>query len=235
MNLLAKTQRFLSPQARELQKEVDQLPWFHQIDFGGGVVTKGRSKIGHLNARADVFFANSIVKNRTFLDVGCWDGYNSLLALRKGASRVLATDHFAWSEHCWGDRRAFELVRKHLAPQIEVAELELSEVKVDRIGSFEVVLFAGVFYHLRNPFCVLQQLAELTSECLIIETHIDAMDISRPAMIFYPGDTLHGDCTNWWGPNPSCIEAMLREVGFARIETSIGIVHEERAIFRAFR
>jgi hypothetical protein len=37
-------------------------------------------------------------------------------------------------------------------------------------------------------------------------------------MVFYPGDELKGDPSNWWGPNRLCVEAMLRGLGFDRID-----------------
>jgi tRNA (mo5U34)-methyltransferase len=225
----------ISSEGTALQREVDTFQWHHEIDFGDGVRSRGACKLRHLRAQADVYFAGDLVKGRSFLDVGCWDGYNSLEAYRRGARRVLATDHFAWSDQCWGNRGAFELMRKHLAPSIEVKDIDLDQLTVDSVGEFEIVLFAGVFYHLRNPFAVLEQIARLAKGCLIVETHIDALDVSEPAMIFYPGCELGGDHSNWWGPNPSCVEAMLRDVGFNRIETSMGAVHADRGIFRAYR
>ena len=58
----------------------------------------------------------------------------------------------------------------------------------------------------------------LTTECLIVETHLDAMEIDRPAMIFYPESELGGDPTNWWGPNHAAVRGMLLSVGFERVE-----------------
>ncbi len=29
---------------------------------------------------------------------------------------------------------------------------------------------------------------------------------------------MNRDASNWWGPNPAAVEAMLRAVGFARVE-----------------
>jgi tRNA (mo5U34)-methyltransferase len=53
---------------------------------------------------------------------------------------------------------------------------------------------------------------------LILSTSIDMVSHERPAAAFYPGDDLNGDPTNWWGPNPACVEAMLHDVGFQRVE-----------------
>jgi tRNA (mo5U34)-methyltransferase len=114
-----------------------------------------------------------------------------------GASRVLATDHFAWSPDCWGNRRSFELARAHLAPDIEVMDIDLPDLSLTAVGAFDVVLFAGVFYHLRNPLLALERLAPLATETFIIETHLDAVDCEAPAMVFYPGRELNDDPT-WW-------------------------------------
>jgi tRNA (mo5U34)-methyltransferase len=37
-------------------------------------------------------------------------------------------------------------------------------------------------------------------------------------MAFYPGAELAGDPTNWWGPNPPAVEAMLKSVGFRDVK-----------------
>lgn len=221
--------------AQALQAEVDGFSWHHEIDFGGGVRSKGNTKNEILQRQADVYFLGDCIKGKTFLDIGCWDGFNSFEAYRRSASRVLATDHFAWSEKCWGQRGAFELARKHIAPSVEVLEIDIPDLNQDRIGTFDVVLFAGVFYHLRHPFAVLEQISLLARDWLIVETHIDGEDIDRPAMVFYPGSELANDPTNWWGPNKLAVEAMLRDVGFANVETYAHPCYPNRAIFRARR
>lgn len=58
---------------------------------------------------------------------------------------------------------------------------------------------------------------------LILETHGDALDYPCPVAVFYPFDTLNNDPSNFWGPNPACVDAMLREVGFSSVKTFEGI------------
>lgn len=218
-----------------LAAAVMALPWHHQIDFGNGLLAPGNTKLPVLQAQARVYFGGGIVRGKTFLDVGCWDGFNSFEAARLGASRVLATDHFAWSSACWGDRRGFELARSQLAPSVEVMDIDIPDLTEERVGRFDVVLFAGVLYHLRHPFAVIERIASLASEWLIVETHLDATDVPRPAMIFYPNAELANDPTNWWGPNAACVEAMLRDVGFDHVESNVHPLYANRGIFRARR
>ncbi|HEY4284688.1 MAG TPA: DUF1698 domain-containing protein [Chthoniobacterales bacterium] len=218
----------------DLRSRVDRLPWFHQIDFGEGILTPGKASIETLRAQAAIYFKHG-VSGKSILDIGCWDGFNSFEARRLGAGRVLATDHFAWSDQCWGKREAFDLARAHLAPEVEVMDIDLSALTPQRVGQFDIVLFAGVLYHVRHPFYVLEQVSKLAKQMLIVETWLDAQDQERPMMVFYPNTELANDPSNWWGPNRACVEAMLRDVGFRTIEFVDNPVCAGRGIFHAHR
>ena len=105
-----------------------------------------------------------------------------------------------------------------------------------RSGQFDVVLFLGVFYHLVDPIQALQNVAALTKEVAVVESHLDLATVERPAMVFYPGAELNNDPTNWWGPNRACMQALLRLVGFTRIEYQPHpIVGSARGIFHAYK
>jgi len=223
-----------SDSGASLRAQINALPWHHQIDFGNGLLSPGNTKIEVLRAQADVYFERSLA-GKTVLDVGCWDGFNSFEAHRRGAARVLATDHFAWSDKCWGKREAFELGRAYLAPAVEVMDIDLAELTLERVGAFDIVLFLGVLYHLRHPFATLEAISKLANSTLIVETHLDALDINRPAMIFYPGAELANDPTNWWGPNIECVKAMLRDVGFLNVRYTRHPFYANRGIFHARR
>jgi tRNA (mo5U34)-methyltransferase len=148
---------------------------------------------------------------------------------------VLATDHFTWSDAGWGNRSAFDLARERLAPTIGVMDIDIPDLSVATVGRFDIVLFLGVFYHLRHPFSALEQIAPLVASTLIVETHLDAMDIDRPAMIFYPAREAADDPTNWWGPNVACVMAMLRDLGFPTVTHIANPAHPSRGIFHAYR
>lgn len=96
-------------------------------------------------------------------------------------------------------------------------------MSVECVGQFDIVLFLGVFYHLKNPFADLQRVSKIAKEMIIVETHMDALDYPRPAMVFYPTAELADDPTNWWGPNEACVKAMLKDSGFQRCTRSIKI------------
>ena len=76
----------------ELQAQADSFTWFHSIDLGNGVKTKGLSDASATVTREQL----PDFTNRSVLDIGAWDGYYSFFAERNGASRVVALDHYAW-------------------------------------------------------------------------------------------------------------------------------------------
>jgi hypothetical protein len=54
-------------------------------------------------------------------------------------------------------------------------------------------------------------------------------------MRFFPGRELDGDESNWWGPNVSCLRAMLGLLGFRKIETTTHPATSNRVIMHAWR
>jgi tRNA (mo5U34)-methyltransferase len=211
----------------------ETLRWFHQMDLGEGRLTPGAVSLDILKAQADIYFRDGLT-GLSVLDVGCIDGFNSFEAERRGAGRVLATDHYMWATGS-GDRRAFELAHAAYRSSVEVMDIDLPDLVPERIGHFDLVLFCGVLYHMRNPLAVLERLAPVARSMMVVETHMNALDEQRPAMIFYPGTELNSDASNWWGPNRPCIEAMLRDVGFARVDFTPHPVCWDRGIFHAYR
>jgi tRNA (mo5U34)-methyltransferase len=113
------------------------------------------------------------------------------------------------------------------------------DISPETVGLHEVAIFSGVLYHMRHPLLALEKVASVCSDLLILETHIDAMNEARPAMIFYPGKELADDPTNWRGPNIVCVEAMLRDQGFPWIRYTqrpgLPPGHPIRGIFHARR
>ncbi|MGI8505455.1 MAG: hypothetical protein ACR2MK_01385 [Solirubrobacteraceae bacterium] len=105
-----------------------------------------------------------------------------------------------------------------LDSKVQDADIDVMDLAPERIGTFDLVLFLGVLYHLRHPLLALERVASVTEEQLILETHVDLTWLRRPAMAFYPSLELGWDPTNWWGPNPAAVTAMLYAVGFTRVE-----------------
>jgi tRNA (mo5U34)-methyltransferase len=207
------------PHPPELVQRVNALHWFHQIDFGDGLLSPGWVKTDKIQRMADLIFDRSL-EGKSVLDIGCWDGAYSIEAARRGAARVVASDYFVWN-HGLGDKRAFELARSTLAPQIELLETPIDNLSVEAIGQFDIVLFCGVFYHLKHPTMDLERIAKIAREVLVFESRLCGVLgqlTTKPLMRFYPHGELDNDPTNFWAPNPAAMKALLRDIGFTKIK-----------------
>jgi tRNA (mo5U34)-methyltransferase len=216
----------------ELQKRVDSLRWYHTIDLGQGVVTRGVDNTPERLPR--VRFPEDL-SGKSVLDIGAWDGFFSFEAERRSASRVVACDYYAWHGVGWGTGRGkdgFELARAALNSKVEDVSLDVLDLAPEKIGTFDVVLFLGVLYHVPNPLLALERVASVSKGLLILETVVDMVGIGRPAAAFYPDKELNNDPTNWWGPNHAAVEGMLKGVGFARVDV---ITPAPSAPYRAAR
>jgi tRNA (mo5U34)-methyltransferase len=198
-----------------LSRQVAGLKWWHTIDLGNGIVTPG---IDPTPARLLELQFPGDLTGLSVLDVGAWDGFFSFEAERRGARRVLATDSFCWGGGGWGTKAAFELARQAIGSKVEDLEIDPLELSPERIGTFDLVLFLGVLYHMRHPLLALERAASVTRGQLILQTQVDLSAIDRPAIAFYQGAELNNDPTNWTGPNPAAVVAMLRAAGFRDVK-----------------
>ncbi|MCB1536668.1 MAG: DUF1698 domain-containing protein [Rhodoblastus sp.] len=192
--------------------------WFHSIDLGG-IVTPGVKHHFLLRGMADIAFRHGVA-GKSVLDIGAWDGFYSFEAERRGAARVLSTDHFCWSGPGWGSKAGFDYAHASLLSRVESLDIDLPDLHPARIGKFDVVLFLGVLYHLPDPYAGLETAAALTDDLLVVETVTAANFVPAPVTRFYPGG-LDGDYTNFWAPNARCLKDMLRDLGFRQVD----IVH----------
>lgn len=198
----------------ELKKELASIRWRHRMDLGNGIITPGvddpAQRLRRMHLPEDL-------SGMTVLDVGACDGFFSFEAERRRASRVVALDKFYWGVPGWRTNAGFDLARKALDSKVEDREMDVMDISPDTVGTYDVVLFIGVLYHMRHPLLALERVASVTRHLLVLETAIDDDWSSRPSMVFYPDSELAGDPTNWWGPNTRAVKAMLKDVGFSNV------------------
>jgi tRNA (mo5U34)-methyltransferase len=107
---------------------------------------------------------------------------------------------------------------------VEPVVADFMETDLDALGTFDVVLYLGVLYHIRDPFLALRRLREVTREVAIVETSIMAVPGYEEYALwqFFEGVELDHDPTNWWQPNAAGLEAGLLGAGFSRVERKVG-------------
>ena len=227
--------------AQQLQDRVRELePWFHNVhlpaDDGGTVQTRPDGPFGDFprfkwNEIAPHLDAD--LSGQRVLDIGCNAGFYTIELARRGAdvTAIDLSDHYltqaklAVEVSGVGDKVTFHKTQVYdLARQVGPA------------WEFDLILFMGVFYHLRYPLLGLDVVrsklkvgGRMVFQTLTMpggDEPAGATDTTNatfqtrdrltadgwPKMAFFE----HGfvdDPTNWWAANAAACEAMLRSTG----------------------
>ncbi len=146
------------------------------------------------------------------LDIGAWDGLYSFNAEKMEAKSVTALDSYIWSRN---RKTGFELAKKALNSKVKDVTMTVNDISSTVLGQFDVVLFAGVLYHLPDPFLGLRKVVDVVklNGSLFLETHCDRSHNQYPYMKFHHKELLSGDTTIWWSPNEKCMDEMLDATG----------------------
>ena len=121
------------------------------------------SAFGHLDrlltgANRELFSGSGRV-----LDVGAQDGELAFF-LESLGHRVVAADHPAYNHN---GMRGIRALKQALGSGVEVHEIDVDRPFALPHDCYDLVIFLGVLYHLRNPFYVLEELARHATHCLL--------------------------------------------------------------------
>lgn len=213
----------------KIRERISELgEWFQNLELAG-VPTAPNHFLGDYPAAQWRAFSHAIpadLRGWSVLDVGCNAGFYSIEMKRRGADRVVAIDH-----------DPLYLAQAQFAAEINQADIEFRQMDVYAIEElherFDLVLFMGVFYHLRHPLLALDLLYEYAVKDLLVfqsllrgspEVLKLAHDypFSETEIFNQPGfPVLHflehryaRNVNHWWIPNRACAEAVLRTAGF---------------------
>jgi 2-polyprenyl-3-methyl-5-hydroxy-6-metoxy-1,4-benzoquinol methylase len=138
--------------------------WFQKIEVLPGLFSPGWSEPE--TEKLPFFGLPEDLSGLRILDIGCAEGYFSFEAEKRGAREVIAIDSSPDSV------RRFNIVKS--ARQSSATAYLCSVYDLDRkkFGTFDLVLFYGVFYHLKHPQLALEKIADVCTGQLLFQTHI---------------------------------------------------------------
>lgn len=184
--------------------------WWHTIELPDGTVTPGRAD--YRGERGDRFLLPDHLQGLKVIDFGTWDGYWAIEAKRRGAEEVLAVDR--WE------------------PMLPTAEFALDSYNIPYICSgdldfpmgwgqayFDIVLFYGILYHLKNPVMGLMNAAKCCKPggMVIVETAVSQgkmMALPEEVPLLWVIDEVHhGDPSNYMMPNVAAVNQLCRLAG----------------------
>jgi tRNA (mo5U34)-methyltransferase len=230
-------ERNLAHPRTDVEREIARLgPWFHNLHLPGDVQTAPDHPLGDFPLykwRTMIPHLPRSLRGCTVLDIGCNAGFYSFELARRGAE-VTAID----TGERYLRQAAWATTRLGLQSRIRFEQMDVYDLSALK-RSFDLVLFLGVFYHLRYPLLGLDIVTSVTRKWLFFQTltmpqqgrvtspqnvSIEDRDLllrpAWPKMAFIE-NALEGDPTNWWVPNHAAVQAMLRSCGWRSIE-SIG-------------
>jgi len=241
----------------KLKQIIDDEVWFHSINIGDDLCTKGQKSKEALKKELDTISFPDL-NNKTVLDIGTYDGFYAFESERRGAKRVVALDKVVWeykttfSDKYYEDiktngivpeppyrsewlkwdympdelpgKKRFDIAHEALNSKVETVVRDIMQTGPEHIGTFDIVLFLGVLYHLTDPFGGLMRVASLTKERAIIETEALVVPAFEHLALceFFESDELNNDYSNWWVPNLKCLISFCRAAGFKSVEIKQG-------------
>ena len=179
--------------------------WWHSIDVGFGVTTPGRKSPEQLAAETaalalpefrgrtvldigawDGFFSFLAEERGAARVVACdhfawaldWDAKNAYKADCK--RRGVPPESFERVPGLWRyddlpGKRGFDLAHAARGSRVEPLVADYLTLDAAALGTFDVVLYLGVLYHMENPLAALRRVRALTNGVAIIETEAIAV------------------------------------------------------------
>jgi len=204
----------------DLRAAVGAHRWLQSLRLRPDLLTPGLISEAQLRAEEAALLDPLNLTGAHVLEVGAANGCFSLAARRRGAVRVLATDHLAWSLPGADAQSATEWAAHAMGLPLETQVLDPRTLSAD-FGSFHVVLATACFEQLFNPIQALRGLRSVTSRVLLLETMQDALSDARPMMMaqsrILPYGGPEGNWVAGWAPNPPLMLHLLNDLGFNRI------------------
>jgi tRNA (mo5U34)-methyltransferase len=220
----ARDSHFIADNQRQVER-LSKLGWYHSIELPDGSVIPGHQSVEQLRTRLRQFHIPEDLSGKRVLDIGAWDGWFSFEMERRGAS-VLALDSAK-------NTRLLE-AKALLGSRIDYHIADICRLTAKDVGTFDIVLFLGVLYHLKHPLLALENVCGMCRDMACIESFVtDSNPDAIPSMEFYETTELRGQLDNWCGPNIQCLLAFTRTAGFARVQ--LESVLAERAHVSAYR
>lgn len=198
------------------QQDVAAQRWFHSIDFGA-FASSGRFPPGQpqnitLYGAFELLQAMNLQGSR-LLDIGTMDGIVAYGSHKLGADVVAVDAH---------DNPAFHLARELVGlpiehhPNVQVADL----VEKFGRGSFDVIVCAGVIYHMLMPMQAFTEPRKMLRDggYLILETPYDHTE-ERAVLRFNGIEKVVAEPLTYFVPSRSALVGMAMLSGFKLIAT----------------
>jgi len=212
---------------------------YHKYEVDSGLFTPGNHVEVEPKRCLDELGVPRDLSGLRALDIGAWDGPYTFELERRGA-QVTALDIQD------PNITVFNAVKEIKNSGATYVRGGIYDALPSTLGTFDLVLFAGVYYHLKNPVLALQRIRRLLANTgiLFIEgasaTDYLAGEINKalglsksrvrstaeildqlPLSYFDAEKRIYSDWSNWWFPTTHCLTAILEDSGFRNVDLKL--------------
>ncbi len=216
-----------TPENQEIIEAIESYEnWYHQIELAPGIVTPGINDSARVLKTLDEMGLPARADGLSVLDIGCRDGYFAFEMERRGA-KVTGIDYAA------PEITGFSIAASVLESKVNYRVENVYDLDPEKLGQFDIILFLGVLYHLRNPLLALDRIRKVLQPdgLLFVETELctdDRLnDCDAPVWQYYPDDTLNQDDSNKWAPNFSGLKTVIADCQFE-------LLFDQKKVHRGF-
>jgi len=220
----------MSPHTRDdeaLRRDVERYPWYHTLELGNGVLTKGmfdhRPVLDRYPIPADL-------SGKRCLDVATMDGYWAFEMERRGAASVVALDLEDPEELDWpaslrhvsgrdlDETKAerFALAKQALGSKVERVLLSAYDLSPE-LGMFDFVFCGDLLLHVKDPISPVENIRSVCAGSAVIVNVIKRFRFAEKRALA----ELDGiDHFEWWVTNLEGLVRIVRAAGFDKVEAS---------------
>jgi tRNA (mo5U34)-methyltransferase len=215
-----------APEDLDTERLFGGVHWHQRWQVFRGVFTPG---INSIDALCVALQLPPDLRGKRVLDLGAWNGCLSLECERRGADEVVALSLEDPAET--GFLRLKQALGSTRTRYLSGSAYDLNP---DELGTFDVVLFCGVLYHLRYPLLALDNIRRVCRGEVFVETFVSDVEFmartaglndrlrrrllapvdSVPLWQFFRADELDDDPSNWFGPNGTAVVQAFNSAGF---------------------
>jgi hypothetical protein len=156
------------------------------------------------------------LQDKAVADIGCADGDLGFFLESLG----FEIDFVDWPATNWNGMRGVRRLTELLGSRAQVHAVDLDDYFNLPRKQYELVLFLGILYHLKNPFYVLERLAKSARYCLV-STRVfryasTGQDLSQVNVgyLLAADESENGDATNYWIFTVPCLRRLCERCGW---------------------